>query len=266
MAILEKLYEHDKRKILEYIRKEPEFNIFFLGDIENFGVDCEQVEIFAGKRGDTYDSLVLRYLNNYVVYSRFEDYDAKTVAEFLRERNASAVSGKGSVLEQLAPGLPGKFVKYSLLSKLERVKKPAAASKEYELRALTPGDAEAVVALFSEIREFAERYRKDAEKEVYALRLNLNTSGAGYGAFRDGSLVSVALTTAENSESAMIVGVATLPEHRERGLAGNLVAGLCEKCLNQGKRYLCLFYDNPDAGKVYRELGFKEMGEYTLIQ
>ncbi|SMC81916.1 GNAT family N-acetyltransferase [Papillibacter cinnamivorans] len=263
---MEKLYERDKQKILEYIRKEPEFNLFFFGDIEHFGVDCEQVEIFAQKREDTYDSLVLRYLNNYVVYSRFGDYDAKTVAEFLRERNASAVSGKGSVLEKLAPGLPGKFVKYSLLSKLEKVKKPAPAPREYKIRALMPEDAEAVVALFTQIQEFAERYRRDREKEISALHLNLSTSGAGFGAFRDGALAAVALTTAENSESAMIVGVATLPEHRDKGLAGNLVAGLCEKCLSEGKRYLCLFYDNPDAGKVYRELGFREMGEYTLIQ
>jgi predicted GNAT family acetyltransferase len=64
----------------------------------------------------------------------------------------------------------------------------------------------------------------------------------------------------------MVVGVGTLPSERKKGLAGSLVAKLCEDFLNEGKQFLCLFYDNPEAGSIYRKIGFTELGNYILLK
>ena len=64
---------------------------------------------------------------------------------------------------------------------------------------------------------------------------------------------------AENSKSAMIVGVAT-----RKGYMSKCLSKLCNDLLERNK-FLCLFYDNPKAGKVYHKLGFKEIGIWTML-
>lgn len=89
---------------------------------------------------------------------------------------------------------------------------------------------------------------------------------AAMGGFLEGRLVTIASTSAENSESAMVVGVATAETCRGRGYASAVVSALCRDCFGRGKKYLCLFYDNPVAGKIYNRAGFQELGEYGMLR
>lgn len=63
----------------------------------------------------------------------------------------------------------------------------------------------------------------------------------------------------------MIVGVATHPAHRRKGLATQLLIRLCEDLLSEGKTP-CLFYDNPEAGSIYRRLGFTDVGTWVMYR
>ena len=63
--------------------------------------------------------------------------------------------------------------------------------------------------------------------------------------------------------SAMIVGVATDKDYRNQGLASAVMSKLCEEVLNEGKE-LCLFYDNPSAGKIYKRIGFTDIGIWSM--
>jgi predicted GNAT family acetyltransferase len=89
-------------------------------------------------------------------------------------------------------------------------------------------------------------------------------AGRYYYVRRDGRIASAAATTAENSASAMVVGVATTPEYRGQGLATRVVSGLCRDVLAGGRAFLCLFYDNPAAGAIYRRIGFQETGTWVM--
>lgn len=139
-------------------------------------------------------------------------------------------------------------------------------AEKSELRRLVPDDAAKVVALYLQIEEFCDLYKEDNEKSIKEIRFNLENGGRSYGIFQNGTLISVASTSAENSVSAMVVGVATLPSERKKGLAGSLVAKLCEDFLNENKQFLCLFYDNPEAGSIYHRIGFTELGNYSLLK
>ncbi|WP_411677757.1 GNAT family N-acetyltransferase [Caproicibacter sp.] len=96
--------------------------------------------------------------------------------------------------------------------------------------------------------------------------MNLSAGGRCWGVFQNGRLVAAASSSAENSRSAMIIGVATLPDVRRKGLAGGLVSKLCGELFSEGKQFVCLFYDNPLAGRIYRKIGFQESGEYMMIK
>ena len=47
MRILE---EQDREEILRYVKKEPEMNLFLIGDLENFGVKNETVHFYLQDR------------------------------------------------------------------------------------------------------------------------------------------------------------------------------------------------------------------------
>lgn len=63
----------------------------------------------------------------------------------------------------------------------------------------------------------------------------------------------------------MIVGVCTHKDYRNQGLASKLMTALVNDVLDE-KQYVCLFYDNPAAGKIYKNVGFMDMGLWTMYR
>jgi predicted GNAT family acetyltransferase len=63
----------------------------------------------------------------------------------------------------------------------------------------------------------------------------------------------------------MIVGVCTRKEFRKKGLVSKILAVLMNEVIAEGKT-LCLFYDNPKAGKIHKKLGFQDIGMWTMYR
>ena len=259
------LSDGDRGRILEYVGLEAEVNLFFIGDIENFGVDCPEVSVFAANDAGHWDSLVLRYINDYVVYSRDADYDAGRTAHFLQTHNAHIITGKASIIKGLVPFFPGRSLRIMHLARCAGIREQFAASADVVLRRLMPADAAIMAELMLLIDLYTDIYH-DKETATAKISTNLTSGGTAFGVFRDGDLVSCAQTTAANSQSAMVSGVATHPGARGRGYASAAVSELCRDAFSSGKTYLCLFYDNPDAGRIYARIGFEPAGQYAIFQ
>lgn len=97
----------------------------------------------------------------------------------------------------------------------------------------------------------------DHHMSVNQMQSKLET-GRGRGVLirREGCIVCVAQTEFEEPHSALIVGVATHPDHQRQGLAAACTGHLCRVLSAEGKNPY-LQYDNPDAGKLYEKLGFR---------
>lgn len=78
-----------------------------------------------------------------------------------------------------------------------------------------------------------------------------STRGVGY-CIKDKAIVSVA----QSDFHALIVGVATHPDHLRKGHALKCMHALIQSMF-QTQDTVYLQYDNPDAGKLYDQLGFK---------
>jgi ribosomal protein S18 acetylase RimI-like enzyme len=74
----------------------------------------------------------------------------------------------------------------------------------------------------------------------------------------DGALSSGAHNPA--GEVTEIVGVATLPSVRRRGLAGAVTARLVEDARERGVTLACLSATDDDVARVYERLGFRRVG------
>ena len=84
-------------------------------------------------------------------------------------------------------------------------------------------------------------------------RENLTRGGHAFGVYDGDRLVALAETTAENSVSAMVVGVATLPGWRGRGFARACVHAAAAHSFAAGRRYLCLCCFSKRMRKLFRK-------------
>ncbi|PKL13407.1 MAG: hypothetical protein CVV52_06070 [Spirochaetae bacterium HGW-Spirochaetae-8] len=263
-----KLQEFDRKLLVDYISKEPEANVFIIGDLENYGISSEIVEFFMLPGTSGWDCLVMRYRKMFIVYSRNDSYPVQATADFIATFNTiECISGKGSLIEPLAPYFSNFSMTKSYLSSchtpsLGDVSLPSG----YNLKKLTRDDASDVIGLYVHIEEFASQYAGKEQEQIAALRADLAQEKAGYGIYKDKVLVSTALTSAENSQSAMIIGVATHQEHRKKHLATIVMHHLLKDQFEKGKQFVCLFYNNPQAGRIYRACGFEDFGTFSMLR
>lgn len=263
---MQRCTEADRQTILAYIAAEPEINLFIYGDVETVGVDKAPVQVWVHPGREGWNFLLLQYFDSYILYSQSPDYDAAAAAEFLRGRKVDGISGKKELLDRLSPYFPEKDCRLTYMSRCNAVD-PAFAAQcpaGVTVRELGPEDLDQTLALLRGIEEFSDTYHGE-EQEREQLAQCWKCGGMMMGAFKGKCLVSTAQTTAASSRSAMVVGVATRPDERGHGYASAVVAELCRRSFAQGREFLCLFYDNPAAGRIYHRVGFTEVGGWTMM-
>lgn len=82
---------------------------------------------------------------------------------------------------------------------------------------------------------------------------------------KQGEIVSSAYVIAQTKQAAMVGGVYTPPFHRQSGYASALVHALSLALLAQGRKP-CLFYHNPNAGRIYLRLGYRPLGDWRMVK
>lgn len=263
---MRKCMESERENIYRYIASEPEMNLFFYGDIESYGLSSSQVEVYAEDNDSgTYDSLILRYFDFYIIYSQSENYALEPVLDFFQNReNIDSISGKIELLKPLAPHLPQFKMTADYMCRCNSIS-PVTTSG-VNLKKLAPENARDIVELYLKIEEFASNYRGKEDKMAEQLKVSLGDGGIAWGIFDNSQLISVGSTGGANSKSAMVIGIATHPDYRKRGYASTIVQKLCQESFEQGKEFLCLFYHNPHAGRIYRKIGFEEIGQYATLR
>ena len=258
--------EADRSRILAYIAKEPEMNLFFFGDIENFGVDQDPVHIYAFADTDNnWQSLLLQYFDSYIFYSQDVQCPADEAVTFLKSRKVDCLSGKLELVKRFSESFPDKKLQPTFMSRCNTVSHGVPLPANVTLRKLTPEDFVELLELLSGIAEFADSFR-DPQRARKQQEVNYRHGSVTYGVYTDGKLAATAATTADSSQSAMVMAVATRPELRGHGYASAAVTRLCEDCFAVGKNFLCLFYDNPAAGRIYHRVGFQDVGSYAMLQ
>lgn len=89
--------------------------------------------------------------------------------------------------------------------------------------------------------------------------------GAGLGVFNSGRLVSCAFSPNALEDIAVIRGVFTVADQRNKGYSSSVCSALVQKMLGQGKDViLFVSKDNPAAIRVYSRIGFEDTGRVSL--
>lgn len=260
--MIRRLNEHDHEVCFQLLKTKPAENLFIIGDIEAYGYDQPFQKIWGefNEEGQLV-AVLLKYEENFIPYAE-GPFHAEKFAEIMSsDPSFKQMSGLREVTEKIEPYIQKKLKK----------KRPAHYTKCTRLRVTTdyidfsnvhkavPDDAEALTQFLTAIPEFSETI-KTAERKRRSL---MDGSSRSFYIKEDGRIVSSVATAAENSLSAMVVAVATLEGYMKKGYATKCMLRLCSELLHEGKE-LCLFYDNPNAGTIYKRIGFEDIGIWMM--
>jgi uncharacterized protein len=258
--VIRKLTDHDHEQVLNFLIEEHSINLFIIGDLESFGYSSEFQEIWADfDEQNMIKAVLLRFHQSFIPYAKGEFDPSGFVSIMKRYSQPILLSGKSDIVEKFEAfedlQLGKKQVTYFAECRTDQF----LHADEFEFKKATIEDIDQIIELRESIDEF--HIRSDA-RDILIQSMESNTSRTYFMA-KNGVITSCVSTTAENSMSAMIVGVCTKKEYRRKGLATSIMQNLFKDVLNEGKT-LCLFYDNPEAGRIYKRLGFKDIGMWTM--
>lgn len=258
--IIRKLTKNDHDQVISFLSEEPSINLFIIGDIEVFGYESDFQEIWAefNQQGEII-AVLLRYYQSFIPYAKGEFNVAEFVSIIISHSQPVLLSGKTDIVE--------KFESYNVLQLGKKQETFFAECKSTEylgetnvyIKKASINEIDQILSLRKTIDEFHLSHNA-AEMLRTSMESNMART---YYTEENGQMTSCVSTTAENSMSAMIVGVCTRNEYRRQGLATSIMQKLFKDVLAEGK-ILCLFYDNPEAGRIYKRLGFNDIGMWTM--
>ena len=265
--MLRRATEDDRDRLLEYLRREPEFNLFLIGDILNDGFDCEHMTCTVEERDGAIRSVLMRYRDALIPYTHDNAHDlaapAARINEYLTHPGTWTVHGKTEIVARVKPLLCRAERRdhelYFCVCRKLHAEVPLDQLPQVEMA--TVDDAEDVVALQLSIEEFQRTDYSGLADEVAEEQRRI-------ALIRDpddsGRVIASAHAVAESDAAAMIIGVGTLAAERGKGYASACVYHLVKNLAERGKS-ACLFFDNPSAGRIYHRLGFRDIGMWRML-
>lgn len=145
---------------------------------------------------------------------------------------------------------------------LSRLSEKVLIPGEYEFSRETRSDS-----LYALLCQCFERFRKSQQREAFVADLFLKRrQGAKILSLsKNENLCATAGIYAVGKESSLLSAVATLPEHRGKGLAGFLVSQICEEEFLQ-ERKVFVMTEEEYLSRFYERIGFTRNGRWAILK
>ena len=258
------LTESDKQQVMALVGKLPAENLFIIGDVEAYGFHSNIQQLWGQFEDETLIAVLLRFDTNYITYSE-GSFDAKGFANIIAsDTRKIEISGLQHIVSQIKPYIKRgiRVAHETYHAKCEKLAYDVDIETLCAVSRLQPHEYEEEVEMLKSIQLFQHGNFSVANRK----REDENQTGRTYIMRNEqGVLVASASSTAENQQSAMIVGVGTRPGYERNGYATKCMEKLCGELLKEGK-IVCLFYHNPAAGRIYKRLGFTDIGMWSMIR
>ena len=242
-------------KLMNYLKQEPEFNLFIIGDIDRYGYNNYFFNIWADiNTNGEIEGILVKYFDFITIYSN-SIINIDKFYNLIKTMSFYEISGKSEIVDSIAKKLRLKKIRRVNFCKLENSHYLDFNFKDIRIKKIRFGNLKKIVNLYARIDEFENT-------SVECIKSGLKT-GRGYYIEVNRKAAAMAKSTAENKTHAMIVGVGTHPQFRNRGYATKCISKICRELLNENK-IPCLFYDNEEAGKIYKKLGFVKIGNWSI--
>ena len=221
--MIKRLDSKYEKKVIDYLNIEKEINTFNLQELKNYGFDNVFYKVYSDIDEDGNIKGILFKCFEYLTFYSYGEFDVDKFCEFIiSDIEFNEISGKTECVEAIARKLGLlKYRKVHLcrLDYIDDIEKNI--NPNLKLKKINIFNIKKVVKLYEEIGEFQNT-------TIESLRSNLK-SGRGYCIEERKKVISMAKSTAENDNTAMIIGVGTHPEYRNQGLASKCLIRLCKE-------------------------------------
>jgi predicted GNAT family acetyltransferase len=254
-------------ELSQFLAAEPGFTVFLASNLERFGLDDPFIH-FWGTFQDHQLVATLMMVGKRAGFYASDPDTLRPMMEIALHQRLNFIMGPREMtrraLEYLWPlSIARREAHFFAQLSGERFQGPFRASVDQTaIRKATPDDIQALTTLYTGAAGFErapiEQVRQSMTERVYTLRT--------YVAEAKGRLVAGASTSAESTNAAMIGGVWTLPDERDHGYSTAVVSALCADLLAEGRcPYLFYLEDNAPAARVYKKIGFRDIGYWTVV-
>ena len=260
---IKKATEQNRAEINNYLNTDAEINTFLLADILHYGFESDFQEVWISYKNGKMNGVILRYSADYLFYTRAGISDFEPVTNFLLEQSPASIHMRGELADTFLPYL-SEYNKHSMtLCRLDDFTLLSEHSEAAQLAATS--EALEIAEQFFKIDELTELYMYDADTLAEIIRNRINSGEGLHMYIRNGGEIAAHGNIGAMAEkSAFINAVFTLPQFRGRGYAKTIVSALCRYLLERGKTPV-LSFDNPDAGRLYYKLGFKQFDRWVIF-
>lgn len=251
--MLHRCTKENEQQIYAYLNQQPIINLFMLGDLYHYGFDHDFQEFYIDLQDQQIQAIYMRYYHNLLVQSYTHQMDNEFMKEYIAKHQITTLQGPTALLKSYTGAVKEKSDCYfATLTKVN-------LQVNFPVQLLGIDDLEKVKTLQEICFEREMNHIEEMKQNI------LDHTGRIMGIFVDGQLVSCCQTSAEANGQAMLVGVCTHPQYRGRGYGKACVTTVCQKLLDE-KMQPSLFYVNPIAAQIYHQIGFKDIGEWSVYR
>ncbi len=254
----------ERDDVLEQLYMEPEINLYLIKEVESFDPDNVHQEIHVEVSQEQYEAVVSRNWSNLIYYAPTPHFNTDWLPVF-RQFEFLFISAKTELIEKIHPHYPDMeedrmdFMRSTLFT-------PDDGIDYSDIHVLeSREEAAEVYDLLSTVEELYTVHQKPKKEYIEFLHYHSNDNGTTVYVRQDGRVVATASAVYETKKSAMIVGVATHGDYRKLGLGKKVMHYLMDLYINQKKKTLCLYYDDPRAEKLYKKMGFIDTHKWSML-
>lgn len=204
--------EKDKGRILEYLRRGLQDCVYLYIDIMNYGIATENMKVWFAEETGRISLVVMKYYDSFQIYSESDDYDVSAVKKILEQYPVAMVSGKKTMIEQLAAVCPRYESTYGVVFVMDKYRK---MNPPVEIIRATERDAREIAELICSDDEIGGHYTVDNLTAQLEERIRTKT-GRSYIIRQDGRIVAHSATYAEAEGIAVVGGTIIDNEYRDQ--------------------------------------------------
>lgn len=253
------LKNHDE--VVALFAEEVDSYYFLLNDMLDQQYEGASFAVYGEYEDGKLASILVNNYQNVSYYAK-DERDVEIYKEILAQFSFQKLSGPSRLMAQFLPYVKVQQDTLSYLGVVQQV----VLERQYPTLELKRISSSEEIEMQYDLLCSAQEYSMGSKEEYVKYGLEILKKGTDRTVYLsvDGAMVSSSTTVRETRNSAIIIGVVTHPEHRQKGYGTEALLGLFEMLLQEGK-FPYLFYNNPAARSVYKKIGMKEVCEWRVI-
>jgi uncharacterized protein len=257
---------HDRADLSALLAREPGYSVFLGSNLEMFGLKNDAIRYWGVFSRGRLAGALMEVEHRLAIYAP-PDGDVETLGRLAGDLNPQFVMGRADLVDAVLAQHSGLSITQRedhIFAELPRraFHGDVPVATGALMRRAGNGDIQALTALYTGAEGFEGMTAEQVARTMRGRVLNLRT----YLALVGEQAVAAASTSAETRTAAMVGGVWTAPEWRNRGLSTAVVAALSGELLAE-QRLPYLFYrvDNAPAAHVYARIGYRPIGRWMVV-